>query len=105
MQCRACLTAFVGDPERIMAHSVSEMRGISTCAPVDTSLAAEVLRERDHAVRGKARCGRGQKRKVELQAIASDAREKTRRRQATLSETTGAVGTVDWTPREVANST
>ena len=46
------------------------------------------MRESDHAVRGKARCGRGQKRKVELQAIASDARQKTWRRQATLSETT-----------------
>ena len=44
------------------------------------------------------------KRKAELQAIAIDAREKTRRRQATLSETTGAVGAVDWTPRNVTNS-
>ena len=39
-----------------------------------------------------------------MQAIAIDARENTRRRQATLSETTSAVGAVNWTPREVANS-
>ena len=44
------------------------------------------------------------KRKAELQAIAIDAREKTRQRQATLSEPTDGAGVVNWTRREVANS-
>jgi hypothetical protein len=89
-----------------MAHNVSEMRVISTCAPMDTSSAAEALRACEKATTRyaeKLAAAASKARKAELRAIAIDAREKTRRRQATLSETTGAVGAVNWPPREVAN--
>jgi hypothetical protein len=104
VQCRACLSAFVGGPDRIMAHNVAELRGIATCAPVDSSSKEEALRACEKATARHAEklaAAAVKKRKAELQSIANAAREKMRRRQTTLSETT--VGAVSWTPREVAN--
>ena len=80
MKC-AWLATFVGGPERILAHNVSEMRGISTCAPVDTSSAAEALQACEKATARyaeKLAATASKKRKAELYAIAIDARKKTR---------------------------
>ena len=89
-----------------MAHNVAELRGIATCAPVDSSSKEEALRACEKATARHAEklaAAAVKKRKAELQSIANAAHEKMRRRQATLSETTGGVGAVSWTPREVAN--
>ena len=61
-----------------MAHNVSEMRGISTCAHVDTSSTAEALRACEKATTRYAEKHAATARKTrnaELQAIAIDARE------------------------------
>jgi hypothetical protein len=70
-----------------MAHNASEMRGISTCAPVDTSSAAEALRACEKSTTRHAEklaAAASIMLKAKLQAIAIDACEKTRQRQATL---------------------